>query len=99
MVIDITKQASEELEKVINEKNSHKALRIYIAAYGWGGPSFGLALDESKEGDVELQSGNYKFLVEEDLVDNFGKFTIDYSNNWLKKGFTVIPDRGGGGSC
>lgn len=33
--------------------------------------------------------------MEEELVDSFGTFTIDYSDNWLRKGFSVTPDRGG----
>ena len=84
----------EELKKVVKEK-SNKSLRIYIAAFGWGGPSFGLALDEQKEGDAKTEAGDFTFLLEEELVDNFDAFTIDYSDNWLKKGFSVVPDKGG----
>lgn len=95
MRVEITERAQEELKKVVNSKDSHKPLRIYIAAFGWGGPSFGLALDELKEGDAKAEVGDFTFLLEEELVDNFGAFTIDYSDSWLRKGFSVIPDRGG----
>lgn len=98
MKVDVTERAQEELKKVIKSKDTGKPLRIYIAAFGWGGPSFGLALDELKEGDAKAEVGEYTFLLEEDLVDSFGAFTIDYNDNWLRKGFTVIPDRGGS-SC
>ena len=94
MKVDITEKAQEELKKVVKEK-SNKSLRIYIAAFGWGGPSFGLALDEQKEGDAKTEAGDFTFLLEEELVDNFDAFTIDYSDNWLKKGFSVVPDKGG----
>ena len=94
MVIDLTKRASEELKKILESKKINKPLRIYIAGYGWGGPSFGLALDEFKEGDASVNVGEYTFLIENDLTESFGSFTIDYSDNWLRKGFTVIPDRG-----
>ena len=94
MRVDITEKAQEELKKVVKEK-SNKSLRIYIAAFGWGGPSFGLALDEQKEGDAKTEAGDFTFLLEEELVDNFDAFTIDYSDNWLKKGFSVVPDKGG----
>ena len=97
MKVDITEKAQEELKKVVKEK-SNKSLRIYIAAFGWGGPSFGLALDEQKEGDAKTEAGDFTFLLEEELVDNFDAFTIDYSDNWLKKGFSVVPDKGGS-SC
>lgn len=98
MVIDLTNKAAEELEKVLSSKETDKLLRLYIAGYGWGGPTFGLALDAPKDGDVKKESGKYSFLVEEGLAENYGKFTIDYSDNWLRRGFTVIPDRGGA-SC
>ena len=95
MKVDVTERAQEELKKVIQSKDVDKDLRIYIAAFGWGGPSFGLALDELKEGDAKTEVGDFTFLLEEELVDNFGAFTIDDSDNWLRKGFSVVPDRGG----
>lgn len=97
MTIDLTTKAVEELTKVIESKKTEKPLRIYIAGYGWGGPSFGLALDEQKEGDSEVKVGNFRFLVEEGLEENYGKFTVDYSDNWIRRGFTVTPDRASGG--
>lgn len=98
MVIDVTDNAKVELKKVIESKKTDKSLRIYIAGYGWGGPSFGIALDELKDGDKEIKVDNFTFLVEDVLQDNYGKFTVDYSDNWLRRGFTILPDRGGG-SC
>ena len=98
MRVDITEKAQEELKKVVKEKDNNKSLRIYIAAFGWGGPSFGLALDEQKEGDAKTEAGDFTFLLEEELVDNFDAFTIDYNDNWLRKGFSVTPDKGGS-SC
>ena len=93
MKVDWTEVAKEELKKVMETRKEDKCLRIYIAGYGWGGPSFGMALDELKEGDTSVTQDDFTFVVEEDLVDTFNHFTIDYSNNWLRKGFTVTPDR------
>ena len=98
MIIDVTDVAKDEIKKVLGSKSTEKSLKVYIASYGWGGPSFGLALDELKDGDELIKSDEFEFIVEEGLSDNYGKFTIDYSDNWLKKGFSVIPDRGGS-SC
>lgn len=98
MKVDLTDKAHEELKKVMESRKDKKALRIYIAGYGWGGPSFGLALDELKDGDASTEIGDYTFLVEEDLVESFNAFTIDYSDNWLRRGFSVTPD-GGAASC
>lgn len=93
MKVKITDIAQKELKKTLESIKNRKPLRIYVAGYGWGGPSFGLALDELKEGDMKVEVDDYTFLIEEDLAENFGSFTIDYSNNWLRRGFTVIPDR------
>lgn len=94
MKIEITEKAKNELKRVLElREGNSKPLRIYVASVGWGGPSFGLALDEQKEDDIEVVVEDFTFIVEEVLKDNFGKFTIDYSDNWLRKGFTVIPDR------
>lgn len=93
MKINLTKRAQEELKKVIDPKDTGRPLRIFIMAFGWGGPSFGLALDELKKGDVKVEVGEFTFILEKKLVDNFRTFTIDYNDNWLRKGFKVTPDR------
>lgn len=98
MNIELTEKAMEELVKVAKTKESMKPLRLYIAAYGWGGPTFGLALDEYKDGDSELQIEDFTFLVEQGLAEEYNKWEIDYSDSWMKRGFTVTPagytDRG-----
>ena len=100
MKIDVTNTAREELVKVLaNKKNENKLLRIYIAGYGWGGPSFGLALDELKDDDIQVEEGEFKFVLEDLLTENFGSFTIDFSDNWLRRGFSVYPDGVAASSC
>lgn len=100
MKIEITNEAKSELEKVLSsQKNAGKSLRIYIAGYGWGGPSFGLSLDEIKDEDMEVSVDDYKFVFEDMLAESFESFTIDYSNNWLKKGFSVYPNGSAGSGC
>lgn len=96
MNIKLTDIAQEELKKVVDSrKNTNKDLRIYIQGMGWGGPSFGIALDEPKDEDQVIEIDNLKFLLDRDMVNNFSEFIIDYSNNWLRRGFYVTADRGG----
>lgn len=33
--------------------------------------------------------------MDKELSEVYGKFTIDHSNNWMRRGFSIIPDRGG----
>lgn len=95
MIVDLTSEAKEKLDELFPEFEDDKALRIYVAGYGWGGPSFGMALEEPKEDDLKLQVDGYDFIMEAELEQVYNKFTIGYSNSFLRKGFTVSPDRGG----
>ena len=99
MDINVTEKAMEELVKVSKTREEMKPLRLYVAAYGWGGPTFGLALDELKDGDSEVQIEDFTFLVEEGLAQEYNKWEIDYSDSWIKRGFTVTPAGYSGGSC
>ena len=99
MNIEITQLAQEELRKVLESKNNlDRPLRLYIAGMGWGGPTFGIALDEQKEGDEVIKVDEFTFVLDEDMKNNFSDFNIDYSNNWLRRGFQVSAGRGGS-SC
>lgn len=91
MVIKISDKAKDKLKDVVSEKDPNKFLKIYIAGYGWGGPSFGMALEESRNNDEKVEAEGFDFLIAEDLKGVYEKFTIDYSENWLRKGFTVSP--------
>ena len=99
MNISVSEKAMEELIKVAETRDEMKPLRLYVAAYGWGGPTFGLALDEHKDGDSQVTIDNFTFLVEESLSQEYDTWEIDYSDNWMKRGFSVSPRGYAGGSC
>lgn len=99
MNIILSEAAKEHLTKALEEKTDKKGVRIHISSYGWGGPTFGLVLDEPKEGEKTYEVEGFTFLVDEGLEERYGEFSIDYSSGWLRKGFIVVPQRGGGGSC
>jgi Fe-S cluster assembly iron-binding protein IscA len=58
-----------------------------------------LALDELKDDDIQVEEGEFKFVLEDLLTENFGSFTIDFSDNWLRRGFSVYPDGAAASSC
>lgn len=99
MNIKLSEKALEEIKKVASTREKMKALRIYIAAYGWGGPSFGLALDEPKENDLSVKVDEFDFVIEDNLKDVYGGFDVDYNTGWLQKGFVVVPTGGSTASC
>ncbi len=54
-----------------------------------------MSLDEAKDGDEIIKDDDFQFIIGDGLSEDYSIFTVDYSNSWLKKGFSVIPDRSG----
>lgn len=99
MLINITEKAQGELKKVLESKDTTgKSLRLYIAGFGWGGPSFGIALDEHKDNDLKDTIEGIDFIIDKELTDQYSEFKVDYSNDWLRKGFSISAN-GTNGSC
>nr|WP_159436131.1 hypothetical protein [Anaerosalibacter sp. Marseille-P3206] len=55
-------------------------------------------MDEQKDRDEVIKVDDFTFLLDEDMRANFDDFNIDYSNNWLRRGFNIRAGRGGS-SC
>ena len=91
MKLNVTDLAKEKLINLIEEKKTDKHLRLFIASYGWGGPTIGLALEEPKDDDLKIEIESLKFTVEDGLSDTYDVLTVDYSDSWLRRGFSVIP--------
>ena len=98
MKINLSDKAKEKLDELFPKMESDKALRLYVAAYGWGGPSFGMALEEPEDTDLRYTVDGYDFIVEEGFDQVYQGFEIGYTDSLLRKGFTVTPARGGS-SC
>jgi Fe-S cluster assembly iron-binding protein IscA len=50
-----------------------------------------MALDEPKQDDELTQVGEFKFAVDKDAKENYSGFYVDYSNEWLRRGFRISP--------
>lgn len=96
MELNISQEAVSELYKIIEEKKAEKNIRIYIAGVGWGGPTFGMALEEPKESDMVQEVEDLKFIFAQDMQEHFSKINIDYGSGFFRKGFTITSNRGGG---
>ena len=70
-------------------------IRVYIAGMGWGGPSFGLGLDQVKEDDIVEVIDGINFLMEKYIQETFGQIEV----RWNGYSYAVGPVRGGGSSC
>ena len=99
MKLDVTTSAIEMIKNIQKDsKEEITSLRINLAGFGWGGPSFGLVLDEQKENDEVFDIEGISFLVSGDLKQ-FEGFEVDYSNVFPTKGFNIAPLSFTGGSC
>lgn len=98
-MIQLTNNAITQLNKLKEKRGlTDIIVRVIIKGLGWGGPIFGIALDEQKENDYEQENDGIKLVVEESLLNQFQGFKVDYRNGWVFKGFEVYASRNGS-SC
>jgi hypothetical protein len=57
-----------------------------------------MALEEPKEDDTIETVKDINFIFAQDMKDNFSTINVEYGSGFLRKGFTITSDRGGG-SC
>jgi len=78
--------------KTANPEN--QMLRIFFKGYGWGGPRWGLTLDElKKDYDIIQESNGIKIVYDNNIASELGSLIIDYSDKWYNRGFYIS------GSC
>ena len=103
-MIEVTEKALTELKELLaKQENAGKFIRLFFGGVGWGGPRLGMTLDESTEKDEKIETGGISFLVDQsvrDMITQNGNVSIDYSDSFLRKGFTVgFKDASGSCSC
>lgn len=99
-MVKVTKQAAEKFNEMKQRiKDPENAiLRVAFAGYGWGGPKLQLTLDELKSSnDVIIKSEGINVAYSSDLKEYVDGSTIDYSNSWFTRGFTIFG--GNSSSC
>ena len=84
---------------VEQQKDQPENVRVYIAGMGWGGPSFGLTLDEfNNESDLIDDSNDVNFVMAKEIHEQVG----DIINELTAGGYMVKPaqqDQADCGSC
>jgi len=98
-MIEISEKAKKELIKVLEDKASiEHTVRVHVSGIGWGGPRFGLALDEKQEKDTLYEVEGINFVIEDSIEEQYGPFEVDYAGGWIGKGF-VISSKKVYGNC
>lgn len=98
MEIRVTPSAAEELKIKMAEQGKNSGIRVYLAGMGWGGPTFGLTLDEPKEADNIYDIEGVKVLFDRETSRYTKGIEIDYRTSIFGKRFSVSQIYGGG-SC
>lgn len=104
-MIRVTDTAINKFKEILKQDKMEDAyIRIYISKMGWGGPQFGLALEELLENssDIVEDVDGLKFLYEQNLSRYIDAKKIDYQTG-NREGF-VFTDQGpevkcDGGCC
>ena len=92
MIIEVTDAAKKRLDKILDRENKEKMLKIYISGRSWASKTFGLVLEEPKEGELKVEAEGYEFLLEEGLEKIYPKFIIDLEVKGNGERFTVKAD-------
>ena len=64
-MINVTEKALSAIAQAV--KDTSQSVGMLVNGYGWGGPVFGIALDEQKDGDKVILVNDQKFVVEDQL--------------------------------
>lgn len=89
MKIETNKETVDAISAIISEQEDDNGskVRLYVAGFGWSGPSFGLALDEQGENDLVDSSNEVTFIMDKDLHEQFGDIKVESQG----EGFVVMP--------
>lgn len=99
-MLKVTDAAKEKfIEFLAEEGKKDGYVRIYVSGVGWGGPKYGLTLDESvQEGkDVIEESGEIKIVFDRGISDFVDGKSIDYHDG--PQGGFSITDPGASQQC
>lgn len=102
MKVILPQTAVDTLNEIISEnKDKPKKIRIYFAGFGCSGASFGIALDEQNESDVEYNIDGLHFIMNKDEYDQYGDVTITDTGYGFVISVKNMPQGEGncGGGC
>lgn len=99
MKVTLDEKATLALKDVLKDKNPDAKIRVYFAGIGWGGPSFGLALDEQRSDDETYTVDNIHFIMSKSDYMQYGDMMIKDTGYGFKVSPENASDDGCGGGC
>ena len=99
MMVNITQIAAEKVKEVLKDQNKEDAfLRLYLVGAGWGGPNFGMTLEESKtDDDILDEEYGVSLLTDKKLKIHLEGATVDFVESANGGGFEIRTAKSGGG--
>ncbi len=90
-MIQITSQAQEKITEIIQEENDPNLnLRIFVQGGGCSGLQYGFVLDNEKnEGDVEIEVGPVKIIVDVMSLQYLQGAEIDFTDDITGAYFSI----------
>jgi len=89
-LVTMTTAATEKVTALLKAKdNDQLALRIFIKSGGCSGFSYGMALDEKKDGDTLFEQDGVKILIDEMSSQYLQGATVDYVDSMMGAGFKI----------
>ncbi len=92
--ISLTPEAAIAIKTLIKEQDlSEHSLRIFISGVGWGGPQYGMSLDDKvSDSDQVYSSHGVKVIVDDQTLAYLQKATVKFVEENGRSGFTIEAD-------
>lgn len=101
-MLTVSENAAGRLIEIANEKiGEGEGLRVFLSSGGCGcSVSFGMGIDEQRDGDTITETGGLRFLMDEQAAGALEGASIDYVDDVMRQGFAIdAPNAKSGGGC
>lgn len=86
------KLSSSAKDKILQHNKNGVPVKVKITGYSWCGANFGVVSEKQENDDKIYKVEGADIVVSKDLIGAVKGMTINYSTNWLFKGFEVLPE-------
>jgi iron-sulfur cluster assembly protein len=90
--LNVTEAAAAKAKVLLEQRGMPEgALRVFVVGGGCSGYQYGMALAaEAEEGDIVVERGGVKVVVDADSAPLLGGAEVDYTEDIMKSGFTIF---------
>lgn len=88
--VSLTPNAVGEVRSLLGKsENAGKSLRLYIEEGGCSGMQYGMAFDETRDGDVISENAGVKVLIDPISLNYLRGAVVDFSDSLTAGGFKI----------